>query len=77
MKEFIPQIDQGPQLPLIKYPAEIRKLGVRAMVIFDDLYRKNLEKGHAEAEAYYHAASRAPEIHRAELRHSPVRLDPL
>lgn len=70
------QVEQPAQINAAKYPAEVRKLGLRAMQIFDTLHQKYLEKGHSHAEAYFYAASRAPEMHRAEIRHTPTRLDP-
>jgi hypothetical protein len=64
-----------PRLSVERYPAEVRKLGQRAMHIFDSLHQAFVEKGHSDAEAYFYAAQRTPEMYRAELRHSKFRFE--
>ena len=58
------------------YPAEVRRLGSRAIQIFDSLYQSDIEKGHTHAEAYFYAANYTPERYRAEQRQLNTSLEP-
>ena len=69
--------EQPPLMSYEKYPAEVRKLGTRGMQLFDSLQQSYLDKGFSVAEAFYHAASRTPEMFKAEQRKATIRFDPV
>ncbi len=76
-KEMKFKLETKPRLSDERYPSEVRKLGQRAMEIFDVLYDTYLEKGHNYAEAFYYAANRTPDMFKTELRRSTNRLEPV
>lgn len=71
------QLEQPTRMSAERYPAEVRKLGQRAMQLFDSLQESFMAKGSNWADSYFQAASRTPEMYRAELRRTFSRFEPI
>jgi hypothetical protein len=71
------QIETPLKMSTDRYPAEVRKLGMRAMQMFDGLQQSFVEQGQSWADAYFQAACRTPEMYKAEMRRSLSRLEPI
>jgi len=69
--------EPAPRFSTEKYPAEIRRLGIAGMLLFDNLYQNYIEQGHSSAEAFFYAASRTPTTFRTQQRRTLARLDPI